>query len=323
MKRAQRFVTKCIQSQRTRGIRRADVLHSGKNQAVPEANLPAAGETSVAVEAHIRYPSTPLDSSKNEFRLLYLFPGEPPNEVSCDARAHDLASAPDYEALSYAWGASTEHRSICVNGVKGFAVTDNLWAALNRLRKPDRVRVLWVDAVCINQQDTSERGSQVTKMGEIYRGAKTLLVWLGDQEHQTSWSELEDAGWRGSEACTNTKSAVLALQKAILNTIPCWWERLWIVQEFIMAPEPAKFCFEDFEMVEEDFLTVLSALPEEAQFDLRFTVCTMNSVACELPGAEQIKEHLGKPSGSHTRLRQQILEIASTHFLVSHTWNLK
>ncbi|KAF2204775.1 hypothetical protein GQ43DRAFT_355906, partial [Delitschia confertaspora ATCC 74209] len=91
------------------------------------------------------------------------------------------STPPVYEALSYVWGhanPSTE-RSIVCNGIPDIRVGQNLHDALTRLRKRNRKRFIWVDKLCINQQDEVERGQQVRQMGNIYRTASRVVVWLG------------------------------------------------------------------------------------------------------------------------------------------------
>ncbi len=92
----------------------------------------------------------------------------------------DLDKGPhhDYEALSYVWGNAVFPETLCLGEKGTHAITTNLSRCLVALRKPDSVRVLWVDAVCINQQDVKEKSQQVALMGKIYRGAKTVLIWL-------------------------------------------------------------------------------------------------------------------------------------------------
>jgi hypothetical protein len=78
--------------------------------------------------------------------------------------------------------------TIWVNGQQ-HEVTENLFSALGRLRQIDRKHFLWVDAICINQEDLRERTDQVKLMGDIYRNAKEVLIWLGD-ENGTTDSEM-------------------------------------------------------------------------------------------------------------------------------------
>lgn len=91
----------------------------------------------------------------------------------------NLADEPVYEALSYCWGDATNKLLIFCDG-KPFPVTENLESALRHIRLPDEDRVLWIDALCINQNDVSERAHQVNLMREVYRRASRVLVWLGD-----------------------------------------------------------------------------------------------------------------------------------------------
>ncbi|KAK3342180.1 heterokaryon incompatibility protein-domain-containing protein [Lasiosphaeria hispida] len=87
----------------------------------------------------------------------------------------------EYEALSYCWGDPTKTASMMLNGTP-FGISANLEGALTRLRKPDAESVVWVDAICINQNDDAEKRREVTRMRAIYYGAKHVAVWLGPEE---------------------------------------------------------------------------------------------------------------------------------------------
>lgn len=100
---------------------------------------------------------------------------------------------PYYEAVSYVWGDTRKRRDITIDGAT-LSITANLHGALTAFRHqpssgssdgPDagrQVRRLWVDAVCINQEDLSERTSQVELMARIFAGARRVLAWLGWEE---------------------------------------------------------------------------------------------------------------------------------------------
>jgi hypothetical protein len=85
----------------------------------------------------------------------------------------------EYEALSYTWGGEQSAASISCNG-NLFRVTENLFEALKTLRHPhSEDRYLWIDAVCINQKDPSEKAVQVRNMLTIYQKATRVMAWLG------------------------------------------------------------------------------------------------------------------------------------------------
>lgn len=128
----------------------------------------------------VAYPPLPLDPERQQTRLLHLLPGRRKDLLRGDLRVVSLADKPKYEALSYTWGATTIGASITVNGGCPIPVTDNLYNVLRRLRRRFRTRVLWIDAICIDQCDPEERGHQVSFMGQIYNLARQVCVWLGD-----------------------------------------------------------------------------------------------------------------------------------------------
>jgi len=88
-----------------------------------------------------------------------------------------------YETLSYVWGSPTGSRPIICDG-KPLLVTPNCESALRHLRKDSRHKILWVDAICIDQAagevSVSERNIQVALMGEVYQKAASTICWLGE-----------------------------------------------------------------------------------------------------------------------------------------------
>ncbi|KAK3307735.1 heterokaryon incompatibility protein-domain-containing protein [Chaetomium strumarium] len=120
------------------------------------------------------------------FRLLEILAGTGDTQSRC--RLHVCAindNCGAYEALSYTWKtetiASLSEVSILCNDVE-FTVGANLHMALARLRREDAPRVIWADAICINQNDEKERGQQVAAMGTIFHSASRVIVWLGPDE---------------------------------------------------------------------------------------------------------------------------------------------
>jgi len=131
---------------------------------------------------HSRLPSPDF------IRLIALLPSlelQDPLEVTLsEVRLDDVSDKENsYEALSYVWGARTGSEPIQCDG-KVLLVTPNCESALRHLRLNDKARTLWIDAICIDQEDippsTEERNVQVAIMGKIYQKAVVTLCWFGE-----------------------------------------------------------------------------------------------------------------------------------------------
>ncbi|KAK8096730.1 Plasma membrane ATPase 1 [Apiospora kogelbergensis] len=114
----------------------------------------------------------------DEIRLLILGPGKADSPLECELTVHKRTHRFVYEALSYAWGDSTKSKQIVHNGSL-LQVTESLHSALGHLRSPTESRRIWVDAVCIDQDDAAEKAHQISLMNTIYSEAERVLVWLG------------------------------------------------------------------------------------------------------------------------------------------------
>jgi hypothetical protein len=126
-------------------------------------------------------PYSSLNTARNEIRLITLAPSPSfESTIPCHLfhRSLDTETEGPFDALSYTWGDASSRRLISLNGNK-FSVTANLHTALRHLRYTADQRVLWIDELCINQDNIPERNQQVTKMQEIYQRAAKVVVWLG------------------------------------------------------------------------------------------------------------------------------------------------
>ncbi|KAM5353407.1 hypothetical protein ACJ41O_000057 [Fusarium nematophilum] len=139
-----------------------------------------------------------LDASTQEIRLLHLNGGSESSHLSCTLHRVALQSnpSPTFEALSYTWGDASDTREVIVNGYI-VNVTFNLYSAFYRLRQEEGVRVLWIDALCINQTDLDERAQQVGLMGKIYSICDKTVIWVGEppDEILPTWK----THWYGDE----------------------------------------------------------------------------------------------------------------------------
>jgi Heterokaryon incompatibility protein (HET) len=198
-----------------------------------------------------RYDSL-LDGSKH-IRLLQILPGSPQDDVRCFMYPVALENCPEYEALSYCWGDTIDLTPIQVNEHL-LDITQSLRSALFHLRKLDEPRTLWVDAICIDQQDPIERGNQVSIMGDIYSRASRTVVWLGSGDEETD---------RAFKICERLAEEAIILEalpdpsvdasnfpeydtndsclQRLVDDCP-WWKRVWIVQEIILAQDAILVC---------------------------------------------------------------------------------
>lgn len=92
-----------------------------------------------------------------------------------------LQSTVPYETVSYCWGEASIRASILVNG-RLMDVPASAEIVLSAIICDDKERVVWIDAVCINQDDINERGRQVSIMDNIYRRGTKNLVYLGTDD---------------------------------------------------------------------------------------------------------------------------------------------
>lgn len=131
-----------------------------------------------------------LPTANFMIRLLKLQPSpDRCSAIHCSLISYSLATrrsgAHLFEALSYEWGSQDNQQTIFVHSGSALChplhVTRNLHAALIHLRDPLLERVLWIDAVCINQRDDDEKGHQVALMARIYGLAQRVVVWLGEE----------------------------------------------------------------------------------------------------------------------------------------------
>lgn len=111
---------------------------------------------------------------------MTLAAGHAGDPVRCKLRRVTLSMSLKFEAISYEWKQASGRSSITCNGTS-FVVTQNLASALRALRLPSSSRILWVDAVCIDQDNSEEKSKQIPLMREIYASANSVLTWLGPE----------------------------------------------------------------------------------------------------------------------------------------------
>ncbi|KUJ21848.1 ankyrin [Mollisia scopiformis] len=194
------------------------------------------------------YSYSPLSPGAKNIRLLRLLPyrnesGER-TKLQCELLEYSLQDLGKrthlYEALSYTWGGQEKPCSITINE-KNLNVTTNLYAALLHLRYHSLERILWIDAICINQTDPEERGQQVQLMAMIYSKAHRVLVWLGETADDIEGA-LEDIQRAANEESTEVSNKKIN-EKAISNLLQRqWFQRIWVLQEVAAARHVVMMC---------------------------------------------------------------------------------
>ena len=134
-----------------------------------------------------------LKLSGNFMRLLQIQGGTKNDAISLRITQYAVHRLPKYAAISYTWGPMPRHakmtssspatidpytRNIRVNG-RPFRIRINLWNLLYHLRQRGESRFLWVDALCIDQENLEERNFHVYRMSKVYENAEKTIVWLG------------------------------------------------------------------------------------------------------------------------------------------------
>lgn len=173
--------------------------------------------------------------------------------IQCDFSYINLDSPGVYSALSYTWGRDPPSVPILVNG-KATLVTDNLYLALLQFRERG-IKTLWVDFLCINQNDLAERASQVSLMRDVYCKAETVLVWLGESNALTTraFDELhglaELADFDNAVPIDYIKMSTVqhserwrAISEVLYRP---WFRRMWIIQEVLSARKGVVMCGKD------------------------------------------------------------------------------
>lgn len=143
-------------------------------------------DTSSAISGG-RYQYRALQS-QTEIRCLTLSAGTASDPLTCDIQHHNLSDNPSFEAISYVWGSLIRDQTITCNGGL-LNITPNLQRSLQQVRSRSTARVLWVDSICINQDDDKEKGHQVRLMAKIYRQAERVLITLGADEISLAHSQ--------------------------------------------------------------------------------------------------------------------------------------
>lgn len=201
----------------------------------------------------------PLHEDGDTFRLMRVHPSPRfEDEIKVDLIIAQLSESPSYEALSYVWGPPPNEGAVTTKGIE-LAIRGNLDEFVRVIRDQSQSRIVYADAICINQADIHERASQIQIMGGIYRNAKAVLSYLGPGDDNT------DAVMRGSTK-VNIDDYIITqeisegergfwkegiFEEAELQVLKStmfqlvhreYWKRAWIIQECLLGKDVQIFC---------------------------------------------------------------------------------
>jgi hypothetical protein len=167
-------------------------------------------------------------------------------------------------------------------------VTQNLATALVYLRHATVPRVLWIDALCVNQEDMEERSSQVARMADIYRRAHRVVVWLGPEsleersaqavstmldigsQIEVDWTAGEmratdqgDPSWANRNVPIRLDSSQLSPILMLLSRP--WFERVWVQQEIVFATDYAVLLCGQDSIIRRQFTNAIYCLRSKAR----------------------------------------------------------
>ena len=192
-------------------------------------------------------------------RILTLLPGGASSPLEVTLTVENVQVCNPYDALSYVWGKEKSTNFLIRDG-QPVQIQANLDAALRSLRLPNRPLRLWVDAICIDQENLSERSSQVQIMKLIYKHAKTVIIWLGPETEGVSGAirlalqlneirkrlkyipniTLQRSPAMGYGLDPNSVKEYIDPNSDEWRHLEAlfmrdWWERVWCVQELVVS----------------------------------------------------------------------------------------
>lgn len=185
---------------------------------------------------------------KSWIRLVNVHPDLESGDIACTLQPFDGRSCPEYVALSYLWGDPTPKHTIRVNGLPQ-KIHENLWSFFHRAWQDEMTDYFWIDSICLDQSNHSERNEQVQRMGDIYSQAHHVLSWMGeDSRGAAALRTMAEIGqlslWLDEPLDMDdpdqaTIRVIRALSYLFKET---YWERVWIFQEVICAKQCSVVC---------------------------------------------------------------------------------
>lgn len=199
------------------------------------------GATMAAPQVPETYTYLPLPTDVSCIRCLRFLPQTPDGEICLSLSVHTLEESDNrYDAISYTWGGEDASHRIWIDG-RSMLVRSNLHRFLQHYQTHDfdcPSLGLWIDAICIDQDDVPEKNAQVMQMAKIFGNARRVLIWLCESSIQAAMLEeyVERFGYSEDVGKLDAQKKPYLLTSKAKNFIHNpYWKRVWIVQEMVMA----------------------------------------------------------------------------------------
>lgn len=182
----------------------------------------------------VLFPYRPL-ATPTEIRLVSLRRGSSTDLVECVLLHTEIQEQP-YQALSYEWGLPSDDDPIILMDGVPVRIRTNLHEALRVIRLPDEDVWMWIDFLCINQQDNPERSHQVDGMDKIFSGAERVIVWLGPAKEKSDFAMRRFRETRTLQRLLGQDSFTEAERAALVALAQrSYWSRVWVLQEIYLS----------------------------------------------------------------------------------------
>jgi hypothetical protein len=183
-------------------------------------------------------------------RLLDVWVDPSTDELVCRFKVIALDDeVPDYKVTSYAWEDPSPLSTIKFTDGQSLPLSSTLSKLFASLQKRSKTFTVWIDALCINQEDDEEKASQVSLMGKVYSHAEQVLLWLGSSapETETAFRFMESKqtlSW--PEDWENDLNPDLSGLNSIFSLLERpWFQRVWVIQEVILSNNVLMMCGDD------------------------------------------------------------------------------
>ena len=198
-----------------------------------------------------------LPDPSKQFRLISFRSSSTDTLINCQLEVHSIADSPPYYAISYHYGDPSAVDTIMVNGQET-QVNRNCWHALNQVKAQSRAGLFWIDSVCINQSDVTEKSLQVHRIAAIFSGAEEVWACFGPASGDSDFLLHKLASFPAEDPTFTAKTTFIErsddLQRRTINWMISlgddfgrfatalkafgsrpFFSRMWIYQEVFLA----------------------------------------------------------------------------------------